>query len=71
MMGQENYLLDVDDGFEYEAFLAELKSKAKDLWMNRNLVAENLEERTKIVRERTLRNGMLIKELIGSPLAHK
>ena len=71
MMGQENYLLDVDDEFEYNAFLAELKSKAKDLWVNRNLVAENLKERTKIVRERTLLNGMLIKELIGSPLAHK
>ena len=71
MMGQEDYLLDVDDEFEYNAFLVELKSKAKDLWMNRNLVAENLKERAKIVRERTLLNGMLIKELIGSPLAHK
>ena len=71
MMGQEDYLLDVDDEFEYNAFLVELKSKAKDLWMNRNLVTENLKERTKIVRERTLLNGTLIKELIGSPLAHK
>lgn len=71
IMGQEDYLLDVDDAFEYNAFLVELKSKAKDLWMNRNLVAENLKERTKIVRERTLLNGTLIKELIGSPLAHK
>ena len=71
MMGQEDYLLDVDDEFEYNAFLVELKSKAKDLWMNRNLVAENLKERTKIVRERALLNGMLIKELIGPPLARK
>jgi hypothetical protein len=71
MMGQEDYLLDVDDEFEYNAFLVELKLKAKDLWVNRNLVAENLEERTKIVRERTLPNGMLINELIGSPLVHK
>ena len=71
MMGQEDYLLDVDDAFEYKAFLVELKSKAKDLWMNQNLVTENLKERTKIVRERTLLNGMLIKELIGSALVDK
>jgi polysaccharide pyruvyl transferase WcaK-like protein len=71
MMGQEDYLLDVDDEFKYNDFLAELKSKAKDLWMNRNLGAENLKERTKIVRERTLVNGTLIKELLDSPLAHK
>lgn len=71
MMGQEDYLLDVDDEFEYNAFLVELKSKAKDLWMNRNLVNKNLKERTKIVRDRTLLNGTLIKKLIYSSLAHK
>jgi polysaccharide pyruvyl transferase WcaK-like protein len=67
MMGVEDYLLDVDDGFEYDAFLAELKSKVNDLWMNRNLVTENLREKAKIVREQTLLNGMLIKELIDPP----
>mgnify|MGYP001124775644 CR=1 FL=1 len=68
MMGQENYLLDVNDGFEYDAFLAELKSKAKDLWMNRNLVAENLKERAKMAKEQTLLNGKLVKELLDSSL---
>ena len=66
MMGQEDYLLGVDDEFKYNDFLAELKSKAKDLWINRNLVAENLKKRTKIVRERALLNGELIKELVDS-----
>jgi len=66
MMGQGNYLLDVDDGFEYDAFLAELKSKAKDLWKNRDSIAENLKERTKIVREQALLNGNLIGELLDS-----
>lgn len=64
MMGQETYLLDVDKGFEYDAFFAELKSKVDDLWINRNSIAENLKERTKIAKEQALLNGKLIKELI-------
>jgi polysaccharide pyruvyl transferase WcaK-like protein len=67
MMGQGNYLLDVDDGFEYGAFLAELKSKAKDLWKSRDSIAKNLKERAKIAREQALLNGNLIKELLDSP----
>lgn len=67
MMGQEKYLLDVDDGFEYDAFLAELKSKAKDLWKNRDSIAENLKERAKIAKEQALLNGNLIRELLDSP----
>lgn len=65
-MGQENYLLDIDYGFEYDTFLAELKSKAKDLWRNRNLIAENLRERAKIAKEQALLNGSLIRELLDS-----
>ncbi len=67
MMGQENYLVDVDDGVEYDAFLAELKLKVKDLWKNRNSIAENLKERAKIAKEQVLLNGKLIRELLDSP----
>ncbi|MGB8217137.1 MAG: polysaccharide pyruvyl transferase family protein [Candidatus Methanoperedens sp.] len=66
MMGQENYLLDVDNEFEYDVFSAKLKSKVSDLLIHRNLIAENLKERTKIAEERALLNGKLIKELIDS-----
>lgn len=71
MMGQKKYLLDVDDGFEYEAFLAKLKSKVNDLWINKDLIAEDLEERAKIAREQALFNGKLVKELIDSQLPRK
>lgn len=64
MMNQEKYVIDVEDGFKYDTFLAELKSKVKDLWINRLLIAEDLKERAKIVKELTLLNGKLIKELI-------
>ena len=64
MMGQRNYLLDTDNGFEYVAFLAELKSKASDLQKNRNSIAGNLKERAKIAKELALLNGRLIRELL-------
>ena len=66
MMEQENYLLDVDDGFEHDAFLAELKSKVKDLFKNRNFIAENLKERVKIAKKQAVLNGQITKELIES-----
>lgn len=68
MMGMEDYLLDVDDEFEYDAFLAELKSKVDDLLMNKDLIAKELKEQAKKVREQTLLNGKLIKELMESSL---
>ena len=68
MMGLEDYLLDVDDEFEYDAFLAELKSKVDDLLMNKDLIAKELKEQAKKVREQTLLNGKLIKELMESSL---
>ena len=68
MIGMEDYLLDVDDEFEYDAFLAELKSKVNDLLMNKDLIAKELKEQAKKVREQTLLNGKLIKELMESPL---
>ena len=66
MMGQENYLIDVGNEFEYHAFSTELKSKVSDLLINRNLIVENLKDRTKIAEEHALLNGELIKELADS-----
>jgi polysaccharide pyruvyl transferase WcaK-like protein len=68
MMGMEDYLLDVDDEFEYDAFLAELKSKVDDLLMNKDLIAKELKEQAKKVMEQTLLNGKRIKELMESSL---
>ena len=66
MMGQENYLIDVGNEFEYHTFSTELKSKVSDLLINRNLIAENLKDRTEIAKEHALFNGKLIKELVDS-----
>jgi len=63
MMGQENYLLDVDENFDHNAFLGELKAKINDLWTNRDTVEKNLRERSKLAKEQVLLNGKLIKEL--------
>lgn len=68
MMRMEDYLLDVDDEFEYDAFLTELKSKVDDLLMNKDLIAKELKEQAKKVREQTLLNGKLIKKLMDSSL---
>ena len=66
IMGQENYLIDVGNEFEYHTFSTELKSKVSDLLINRNLIAENLKDRTEIAKEHALFNGELIKELVDS-----
>jgi polysaccharide pyruvyl transferase WcaK-like protein len=71
MMGQEKYLLYIDEKFEYDAFLAEIKSKIKDLWMIKDLITTDLKERAKIARKQALLNGKLVKELLLSPLPHK
>jgi len=68
MMGQKNYLLDIDNAFDYDAFFAELKSKVKDLWTNRGLIAEDLKARGRMAKEQVLLNGSLIRELVNSSL---
>lgn len=66
MMGQENYLLDVDDAFEYNAFLGKLKSKIRDLWINKDLIAEQMRGYAAKVKEQALLNGRLVRELLDS-----
>lgn len=69
MMGQKNYLLDIDNEFDYDVFLAELKSKVNDLWINRGVIVEDLKVREKMAKERVLFNGKLIKGLIEPSLS--
>lgn len=65
MMGQKNYLLDIPNEFDYDDFLAELKSKVIDLWINRDLVAEDLNARGMVAKKQALLNGAVVKELVG------
>lgn len=64
MMGQEEYLIDIDSNFEYNAFLAKMKDKINEILNNQRSVSDELKERYKLVRKQTLLNGELIKELI-------
>jgi len=66
MMGQEDYLLDIGPGFQYDDFMSTLKLKAGYLLSNRELVSHKLREQGEKVRNQTLLNGVLIKKLITS-----
>ena len=63
-MGQEEYLIDIDSDFEYNAYLTKLIDKINEVLHNQSSVSDELKERYKLVRQQTLLNGELIKELI-------
>jgi polysaccharide pyruvyl transferase WcaK-like protein len=64
MMGQEDYLIDIDSNFEYNAYLTKLKDKINEILKNQGSVSDELKERYKFARKQTLLNGELIKEMI-------
>jgi colanic acid/amylovoran biosynthesis protein len=64
MMGQEEYLIDIDSNFEYNAYFKKLKGKINEILKNQNSVSDELKERYKFARKQTLLNGELIKEMI-------
>lgn len=64
MMGQENYILDINDDFEYNTFLRGLKLRIDDLIMNKDSIIEELDENAKKAKDQTLLNGVLLNELI-------
>ncbi len=64
MMGQEEYLIDIDNNFEYNAYLTKLKDKINEILKNQSSVSDELKERYKFARKQTLLNGELIKEMI-------
>lgn len=66
MMDQEDYLLDIGPGFQYDNFMITLKQKACYLLNNSKSVSQKLCEQGEKVKSRTLLNGLLIKNLISS-----
>ena len=64
MMGQEEYLLDIDQTFEYDSLLKELKLKSEKLLRDKESVRENLLKNCASTKERALVNGYLIRDLV-------
>lgn len=64
MMQIDNYLLNIDDNFDKNAFSDLLKSKVNELIMNEDSMKNHLKEREKIVKDKVYLNGTLIKEFI-------
>lgn len=64
MMGQEKFIVDFNSDFN--ELLLDIKLKIKQVWENKGLIKDELEEKTKRVQELALFNGLLIKDLLGS-----
>lgn len=64
MMGQEEYLLDIDQTFEYDAFFNELKLKSKKMLQDKESIRANLLKNSASIKERALANGYLIRDLV-------
>jgi polysaccharide pyruvyl transferase WcaK-like protein len=64
MMQQEDYLLDIDENFNYDEFLLLLKSKVTEILNEKNEIKTKLKEREKLVKNQVLTNGKLINEII-------
>lgn len=64
-IGQENYLIDVPDDFDYDIFLSQLKSKVTSLWCSREEVKQDLIKKGSYAKSQALLNGQLIKELLN------
>ena len=63
MMDMDDYLLNIDQNFEYDTFFNKLKLKTAELIVNNENISDNLKKQEKIVRDQVLSNGNLIKEL--------
>nr|WP_319374724.1 polysaccharide pyruvyl transferase family protein [uncultured Methanobacterium sp.] len=64
MMGQEEYLLDIDEKFNYEPFLSNFKSKIINVLENKSEIKEDLIIKEKLVKKQVLLNGELINDLL-------
>ncbi len=64
MMGQEEYLLDIDQTFEYDAFFNELRLKSEKILRDKESVRANLLMNCASTKEQALVNGYLIRDLI-------
>ncbi|BDZ71652.1 hypothetical protein GCM10025861_21690 [Methanobacterium petrolearium] len=66
MMGQDEYLLDIDENFNYETFLANFKSKILDVSQNKFEIAADLKKKEKLLKKQVLLNGKLIQDILRS-----
>lgn len=64
MMGQEGYLLDVDQTFEYDAFFNELRIKSEKILHDKESVRANLLKNCASTKKQALVNGYLIRDLV-------
>jgi len=64
MMGQEEYLLDIDQTFEYGAFFNELRLKSEKILHDKESVRANLLKNCASTKEQALVNGYLIRDLV-------
>jgi polysaccharide pyruvyl transferase WcaK-like protein len=70
MMGQDQFLLDIHQAFEYNELLKELEEKTKYLIENEKSVRSALLENVIFVKDQALLNGRLVNDLIsGSQLS--
>ena len=64
MMQQEDYLIDINDNFNYDKILLDLKSRATKILNEKNEISRSLKEREKLVKSQVLLNGELINDYI-------
>jgi polysaccharide pyruvyl transferase WcaK-like protein len=64
MMGQEEYLLDIDQTFEYGAFFNELRLKSEKILHDKESVRANLLKNCASTKKQALVNGYLIRDLV-------
>ena len=63
MLGQEKLVIDIRD-FKSNDLLSELKSKIDYAWKNRDFSRNDLTEKMKVIQERALLNGKLVRDLL-------
>lgn len=66
MMGQEEYLMDIDQTFDYGIFLRELKLKSENILQEGEFVRARLLENCVSIKNTAIVNGYLIRDLVLS-----
>jgi len=64
MMGQEEYLLDIDQTFDYDIFFQKMRLKLEKILHDRESVRVNLLENCATTKKQALVNGYLIRDLV-------
>lgn len=64
MMGQEEYLLDIDQTFDYDTFLNELQLKSEKILHDKESIRTSLLKNCSLTKEQALVNGYLIRDLM-------